>query len=222
MIAVTASQAQYLWFSDALKRLPGQAFENHRHPAVVLDRVSGASTRVWGWWTPSTPGTPALPCLLWCGEHGWSATVVEPDMFDTAGYERVFWSHRIKLLDLALANAIGPCQSLEDLEMSAAAEASFGIGVPGSVVRAAMLWGIVQLRSARAANLGQVTEPRLGGPAERPQAGVIDEELTRHALVPTLAKHVGRRRHRKDRTVDALIRALINIGQDRDRVDQAQ
>jgi hypothetical protein len=219
MTALTASQLQYLWFSDALKRLPGQAFENHHHPAVVLDRVSGPSTRVWGWWTQ---GDPALPCLLWCGEQGWSATVVEPDALDTKGYERVFWSHRIKLLDLALANALGPCRSLEELEMYAAADASFGLGTPGSTVKASMLWGILQLRSARTANLSQVRGDRLGQQADQWPAGVIDEELTRHALVPTLAKASVRHRKRKDPAVDALIRALVNIRPVRGRVDQDQ
>ena len=216
--ALTAGQAEYMWFSDALKRLPGHSFENHGHPAVVLDRVSGPSTRVWGWWTQ---GSPALPCLLWCGKRGWSATVVEPDALDSQGYERVFWSHRIKLLDLALANALGPYPRLEDLEMHAAADASFGPGVHGSDVKAAMLWGILQLRSALTTNQGHEGEVRRRHHGAGTSAGIVDEELTRHALIPTLAKlRIGNRRKRKDPAVDALVHALCNLRPDHRSIDE--
>jgi hypothetical protein len=186
-----------------------------------LDRVSGPSTHVWGWWTPDKP---ALPCLLWHSERGWSATVVEPDALDSLGYERVFWSHRIKLLDLALANALGPYRSLADLEMHAAADASFGPESRGSDVKAVVLWGILQLRSAPTRREGHAPRGRRSVQQdEGTPAGVVDEELTRHALSPTLAKgRVGYHRKRKDPAVEALIRALSNIRLDRGRIDQDQ
>ena len=51
---------------------------------------------------------------------------------------------------------------------------------------------------------------------------MIDEELTRHALIPTLAKEAVHHRKRKDPAVDALIRALVNIRSDRGRINQDQ
>jgi hypothetical protein len=150
---------------------------------------------------------------MWCGEAGWSATVVEPDALDSEGYERDFWSHRIKLLDLALANALGPHRALEDLELHVAAVASWGLGARAVEIKRAMSWGILQLRSARArptdhgfAGRGRQTVPSAD------VAGVVDEELARHALVPTLAKaRVGLPRKRKDPSVDTVVRVLSNL-----------
>lgn len=180
--SLSASQAQYLALSAALSEFTGRAFEAHRHPAVLLDRATGPSTRVWGWWAETDP---PLPCLLWSGEHGWSATVVEPDDLDSEGYERDFWAHRIKLLDIALANALGPYPTLEDLELRVNGAASFGIGNRDDATRHAMRWGVLQLRAARA---------RFGTPLANPDqctvagSGTVDEELARHALLPTLPK----------------------------------
>jgi hypothetical protein len=207
MATITASRAQYLCLSASLRKLPGRKFETHSHPAVVLDHATGPATRVWGWWTT---GRPALPCLLWSGELGWSATVVEPDVFDTEGYERAFWCHRIKLLDLALANALGPCPTLEQLELQVAAEASFGAGSRASELTESMLWGILQLRAARAGGHGSV-------PARAPVLGpgtgmraAVDDELVRRGLSPAFAKTKARIRHPKPRDggLAALVQAL--------------
>jgi len=93
MPVMTATRLTEFWvLSDALKQCRGRDFEGHRHPAVVVDRATGPSVRVWGWWTQDNP---AIPCLLWCGQRGWSATLVEPDELDSPGYELAFWSHRI-------------------------------------------------------------------------------------------------------------------------------
>ena len=178
--------AQYLTLSEGLKRLPGSEFEKHRHPAVVLDRATGPDVRVWGWWSG---GDGKLPCLLWADALGWSATVVEPDAFDSEGYERVFWSHRIKLLDLALANAIGPCKKLAGLELRVAGDTSFGLDAAWAVPTGALLWGIVQLRAARAHRghiAGGATVSLL--PTTPDTHGVMDDELARHGLFPTLPK----------------------------------
>lgn len=180
--------AEYLMLSEGLKRLPGIDFEKYGHPAVVLDRATGPQVRVWGWWTQGGSESE-LPCLLWAGEMGWSATVVGPDALDTEGYERAFWSHRIKLLDLALANALGPCKTLEDLEMRVAGDSSYGLDASWSGLKGALLWGIIQLRVARA-HRGRVA----GGAAVRPlpappgMGGVMDEELAKHGLLPTVPK----------------------------------
>jgi hypothetical protein len=182
------TQTQYLNLTESLKRLPGTDFERHRHPAVLLDRATGPDFRVWGWWSGVDR---ELPCLLWAGELGWSATVVEPDGFDSEGYERVFWAHRVKLLDLALANAVGPCRTLEDLELRVASHTSDTAGISWSVPRRALLWGILQLRAARAHRASIVGT---GGGRRRPlsavsgAAGSVDEELVRYGLVPSLAK----------------------------------
>ena len=207
MTTITPARAQYLCLSASLKKLPGQRFETHAHPAVVLDHATGSTTRVWGWWTS---GRPTIPCLLWVGELGWSATAVEPDAFDTEGYERVFWSHRIKLLDLALANALGPYPALEQLELQVAADASFGVGSRAAEVADSMAWGMVQLRAARAGGHGAVSFPV---PAPGPAAsmrGAVDEELLRCGLSPTFAKAKARIRHRKrkDPGLAALVDAL--------------
>lgn len=176
--------AEYLHLSDALKQLRGVDFEAYDHPAVLVDRATPAATRVWGWWADAEP---AVPCLLWASERGWSATVVEPAELDGAGYERAFWSHRIVLLDLSLANALGPCSTLEELELKVAAEGSFGFGTWAVQLRSAVLWGILQLRAARAQ--GRRTTPE-DGPLVQGARCSVDDELARHGLVPTLAKAI--------------------------------
>lgn len=181
----TASQAQYLAISDALKELSGSAFESHGHPAVLLDRVTGTSTLVWGWWTEEAP---QLPCLLWFREPGWSAAVVRADMFDGEGYEREFWAHRIRLLDFALANALGPFPALEDLELEVTTAAGFGLGTRDAETKRALHWGIRHLRAACARTAGLADGDRSLRCGAPPDGGVIDAELARHALVPTLTK----------------------------------
>jgi hypothetical protein len=220
MITSNVRRAEFLMLSDALKQCRGQDFENHGHPGVVFDRATGPSIRVWGWWTQDEP---AIPCLLWCGEHGWSATVVEPDELDGPGYELAFWSHRIKLLDLALANALGPYPSLRELELHVAADTALGLGSHGSRMTEALSWGIVQLRAARAQRLRDSSETRGRQPAAKTFGGMVDEELVRHALVPSLAKpKVLQIRKRKDPAVEALVRALctIRLGKDAATDDQ--
>ena len=186
MTTLTAGQAQYLLLSEQLKQLAGSRFETLHHPAVVLDLATGSSTRVWGWWTDESDGHPALPCLLWAGELGWSATVVEPDVFDSEGYERAFWSHRIKLLDLALANALGPYPTLEQLELHVADE-SLGADSWHVELRGALLWGILEQVAAGA------RDDRIAVSAIRPWSGndlrgTVDEELVVHGLAPMSAK----------------------------------
>jgi hypothetical protein len=182
-ITLSPGHTQYLLFSEALKDVAGRRFEQHDHPVVVLDRATGPTTRVWGWWTP---GHPARPCLLWSSGRGWGTTVVEPDTLDAEGYERAFWSHRIKLLDLALANALGPVATLEDLELHATLTC-FGLGSDGVRHQAAVLWGVRHLRAATASSPSGTVRP-----SDRPTRagidGVVDDELARHALIPTLAK----------------------------------
>jgi hypothetical protein len=208
MIASSARRCELMTLSDALKQLRGWEFEAHAHPAVVLDRATGPSVRVWGWWTADDP---ARPCVLWCGPRGWSVAVVEPDVFDSHGYELVLWAHRIKLLDLALANAVGPYRRLAELELHVASEAGFGVGPHASSVREAVLWGILHLRAARARRPDQAVAERRAPEAGSVQGGVVDEELARHALVPSLAKARVRHRKQKDAAVDALVRALANL-----------
>lgn len=180
-------QAEFLQLSERLKKLPGFEFEKYHHPAVVLDRAFGPDFRVWGWWTG---GDHALPCLLWVGERGWSATVVEPDMLDGEGYECAFWSHRIKLIDLAIANALGPYKTLQDLETRVAGDLSYGLDACWTGLRQGLLWGIIQLRVARAQQV-----PTMGAratlspmPAGAPRRDAIDDELERHRLLPTMPK----------------------------------
>jgi hypothetical protein len=209
MPVMTATRlTEFLMLSDALKQCRGRDFESHHHPAVVFDRATGPSVRVWGWWTQDNP---AIPCLLWCGERGWSATLVEPDELDGPGYELAFWSHRIKLLDLALANALGPHPTLGELELHVAADASLPLEQHGSRRREAMLWGIRQLRIARSQHHRRTPESPTPSDAET-HGGRVDEELGRHALIPTLAKpRVHENRKHKDPAVDALVRALCNL-----------
>jgi hypothetical protein len=196
---------EYLCLSDGLKQLRGMDFENHGHPAVVLDRATPASTHVWGWWAAADP---KIPCLLWASERGWSATIVEPGALDSEGYERVFWSHRINLLDLALANAIGPFPTLEDLEHNVAANGSFGSGSWAMQLTSAVLWGILQLRAAHAG--GQDSTSREAHAVEAIAASrcSVDEELARHALVPSLAKGPSSVDAAGDPGMDALLAAI--------------
>jgi hypothetical protein len=187
MTTLPRAQAQYLLLSEQLKQLPGSTFEIHHHPAVVLDLATGPAMRVWGWWTDESDGRPALPCLLWAGELGWSATVVEPDVFDSEGYERAFWSHRIKLLDLALANALGPCPTLEQLELHVTDE-GLGANACALELRGGLLWGILALEAARGTSHdGTAASAAARLPADD-MRGTVDEELVAHALSPTLAK----------------------------------
>jgi hypothetical protein len=184
MIILSRDQTQYLQFSEALKDIPGRKLEHHRHPAVVLDRATGPGTHLWGWWTC---GRPARPCLLWWTGGGWGATVVEPEADGADGYERTSWLHRLTLLDRALARALGPCPTLHELELQVPS-AVFGRGRDGCDVSMGLLWGIRLLRAAhsteRDAESGSVRPvPRAAG-----VEGAVDEELARHALIPTLAK----------------------------------
>jgi hypothetical protein len=209
MTAPTCGRAQYLLLSGALMRLPGRTFEVHGHPAVVLDIATGPRTRVWGWWAPETAERPAVPCLLWAGELGWSATAVEPDMFDSEGWERAFWSHRIKLLDLALAGALGPFPTLEDLQLQVTAEADAGPGYRAEEVTGALLWGILRLRAARArqSEVAVGARPRLLPPFVVAQ-GMVDEELSGHDLGPDVVKT---RVEGGDRGLAALLQAVNDV-----------
>lgn len=212
MATTKTAREEFLALSDALKRCRGQEFEEHSHPAALLERATSPSVRVWGWWTNSDR---ELPCLLWCSERGWFATVVEPDGIDEPGYELSFWSHRVKLLDLALANALGPHPTLGLLELHVAADSTLVLGPYGSAVREALLWGIFQLRAARQGS--RQCNVTAGGdrPATSTAAGMVDEELAQHALIPSLAKKrnssTGVRPVQKDPAVDALIRALSEV-----------
>lgn len=179
--ALTDALAEYLALSNSLKRLPGTDFEDHDHPAVVLDRATGPTTRVWGWWADNQP---PLPCLLWVSERGWSATVVEPDALDSEGYERAFWSHRVNLLDIALACALGPYPTLDELEEQIAIEGAFGFGERGDRLQAAVHWGIVQLRAAQSARGACPTAPGVC-PLEGGQDSVaVDLGLPRRDVGP--------------------------------------
>jgi hypothetical protein len=188
MTTPARDRSQYLLLSEQLKRLPGSTFEAHHHPAVVLDLATGPGTQVWGWWTDEIGGDPARPCLLWAAELGWSATVVEPDMFDSEGYERAFWSHRIKLLDLALANALGPCPSLEDLELQVVSDETLGADSRARELRDSLLWGILELESARTCR-SDATFASAAGPGQAYGVrGSVDEELVAGVLSPSFAK----------------------------------
>jgi hypothetical protein len=195
--------AEYLTLSDRLKHLRGTEFEMHGHPAVVLDRATTSTTRVWGWWADAD--TP-VPCMLWATERGWSVTAVEAGAFDTEGYERTFWAHRIALLDLALANALGPFPTLEELELNVAADGSFGFGPWGEELRAAVLWGVRQLRVARARGRRARTDD---SPAQVSGARCsVDQELVRFGLVPTMAKTRAEVASAHEAGLEALLRAV--------------
>jgi hypothetical protein len=184
MIILSPAESQYLRLGEGLKRVPGRLYEQHGHPAVILDRATGPGAQVWGWWTG---GRPARPCLLWSSRQGWGATVVEPAAVDAEGYERALWWHRVKLLDLALARALGPCPTLEELELKVPS-AGFGRGQDSCGLHRGVLWGIRLLRAAREMD----RSARVRHPYRPPQGagveGAVDEELARHALIPTLAK----------------------------------
>ena len=206
-IGASRAVAEYVALSDRLKHLRGVDFETHDHPAVVLDRATSPATRVWGWWADAEP---RLPCLMWASERGWSITVVEPGALDSEGYERALWSHRIHLLDLALANAMGPFTTLEELEVAVSTESSFGLGSWGTDVRSAVLWGVAQLRTARAPR--RRSEPNRPA-AVRPAHASVDEELARCGLVPTLAKGRGTVDPVQEAGLEALLRAVARAGQ---------
>jgi hypothetical protein len=139
-----AAHAEFRSLSDALKCRRGVEFEEDEHPAALVDRATGPSVQVWGWWTATAP---RLACLLWSSERGWSATVVEPAEVGAPGYELAHWSHRIQLLDLALANAVGPHATLGLLELHVALDATLGLSPFGSVPVDSLTWGIARLRT---------------------------------------------------------------------------
>jgi len=181
---VSPGHTQYLLFSEALKDVPGRRYEQHRHPAVVLDGATGPGTQVWGWWTRGTPGRP---CLLWSAARGWGATVVAPEVVGADGYERAYWSHRIKLLDVALARASGPSRTLQELELQVSS-AGFGLGRDGGELLVGLLWGVRMLRAAYSMDRSAESRPWRTLPRDAGIEGEVDEELARHALIPTLAK----------------------------------
>ena len=204
----TTRQTEFLMLSDALKECKGRDFESHHHPAVVFDRATGPAVRVWGWWTEDDP---AVPCLLWCGERGWSTTMVEPDELGSPGYELAFWSHRIRLLELALANCLGPCPTLGELELQVAADERVVHRLDGSRMNESLLWGIRQLRFARSQRIRRTTDSPIPF-GKQLLGGMVDEELRHHGLVPSLAKpRVLDNRNHKDPAVDVLVRALCNV-----------
>ena len=184
MIILSPGQTQHLLFSEALKDIPGCQYEQHRHPAVILDRATGSETQVRGWWTR---GRPARPCLLWSAARGWGATAVAPEVVGADGYERVFWSHRVKLLDLALARAMGPYPTLQELELQVPS-AGFGPGQDGGELLEGLLWGVRLLRGAHRMDRGADSRPWRTVRRDAGIEGEVDEELARHALIPTLGK----------------------------------
>lgn len=177
MTAHQAAKAEFDALTCALKRFPGELFEQHGHPAVLLDLATGSSVRVWGWWGNAQR---ELPSLLWCSERGWFATVVQPDDADAPGYELPHWSHRINLLEKALANAMGPHPSLGLLELHLL------LGSYRAAIKDAVLWGILQLRAAHH-RTGRSANHRYDDDAH-PTPARIDEELTHHGLAPTVFK----------------------------------
>jgi len=178
-------QAQYLLLSDLLMLVPGSEFERHPHPATVLDLATGPRTSVWGWWSEPLDAAAAVPCLLWAGDLGWSATTVEPDVFDTQGYECSVWSHRIKLLDLAVANATGPFRTLDELRRRVSDDIDPALGDRSAALAGALLWGISQQQAARS-RLGDVAGvPAIPAAALR---GAVDDTLDRQHLGPERVK----------------------------------
>jgi hypothetical protein len=184
MILQSPAHTQYLLFSEVLKDIPGRQYEQHRHPAVIFDRVTGPGTQVWGWWTR---GTPARPCLLWSGGRGWGATVVEPEVDGADGFERASWSRRIRMLDRALEYACGPYPSLEELEVQVPS-AGLDLGRGGGELAGGLLWGVRRLRAAHLTDRSTDSSTKHGFLLEAWIDGTVDEELARHALIPTLAK----------------------------------
>lgn len=209
MVTAIDSQAEFRALTNALKSCSGAEFETHAHPATLLDRVTGPAVQVWGWWALTAPRQ--LPCVMWCTERGWSVTAVEPDEIGSPGYELAHWSHRVKLLDLALANALGPHRNLGTLELYVAADSTLQLGPFGPQLKDEMLWGIVQQRAARSR---AARKPSASHRGATQVAGRVDAELARYALLPTLAKKSPgspKRRAHKVSAVDALVSALAEV-----------
>lgn len=214
-LGVSRTVQEYVAVSERLKHLRGADFETHGHPAVILDRATSPATQVWGWWAESEP---RLPCLLWAGERGWSITVVEPGALDSEGYERAFWAHRIHLLDLALANAMGPFHTLDELELAVSTESSFGLGCWGVEIRSAVRWGVRQLKTARARGRRTGMGPDPAGAAAAHAS--VDQELTRCGLVPTLPKNGCAVESAQEAGLEALLRAVARAGQRDERASR--
>jgi hypothetical protein len=208
-----ARTAQYLLLSDLLMLVPGVTFARHPHPAAVLDLATGPRTSVWGWWSEPFDGEPPVPCLLWVGELGWSVTTVEPDVFDTEGYECSFWSHRIKLLDLAIANATGPLPTLDALRRRVSDDLDPRLGERAAALGGALLWGILQQQAAQT-RLGEVVgDPGTPAPATRGVVngivkGTVDDALDQEQLGPDRVKL---RLERADAGLDGLVRAVDQV-----------
>jgi hypothetical protein len=196
---------QYLLLSGLLMLVPGASFEQHPHPATILDRATGPRTSVWGWWSEPLDGGARVPCLLWAGDLGWSATTVEPDVFDTEGYECPFWTHRIKLLDLAIANATGPFPTLEALRRRVTDDLDLDLGELAALLGGALLWGIVQQQAART-RLGDVVAEPVFPPAL--VRGAVDDVLDTELLGPDRLKV---RLERTDAGLDGLLRAVDQV-----------
>jgi hypothetical protein len=196
---------QYLLLSGLLMLVPGASFEQHPHPATILDRATGPRTSVWGWWSEPLDGGARVPCLLWAGDLGWSATTVEPDVFDTEGYECPFWTHRIKLLDLAIANASGPFPTLEALRRRVTDDLDLDLGERAAALGGALLWGIVQQQAART-RLGDVVADHVLASAL--VRGTVDDVLDTELLGPDRVKV---RLERPDEGLDGLLRAVDHV-----------
>jgi hypothetical protein len=205
-------KAQYLLLSGLLMLVPGAAFERHPHPATVLDLATGPRTSVWGWWSEPLEGGAPVPCLLWAGELGWSATTVEPDVFDTEGYECSFWSHRIKLLDLAVANATGPLPTLDELRQRVSADVDPDLGERSAAMAGALLWGILQQQAART-RLGDVVGDRSVPPTMI--RGAVDDTLDRGHLGPDRVKV---RLEQTDAGLAGLLRAVNQVRPEQGRM----
>jgi hypothetical protein len=138
-------------------------------------------------------------------ELGWGATTVEPDVFDAEGYECPSWSHRIKLLDLAVANATGPFPTLEALRRRVNDDIDPHLGDRAVALGGALLWGILQQQAART-RLGDVTgDPGIPTAAVR---GAVDDALDRAQLGPDRVKI---RLERPDAGLAGLLRAVDQV-----------